>query len=311
MTRLGDTRRSREERGVVRATRWRLLASLIAACLLSNTTGAATNAPAPSAPLADEDGDKKNGDKKNGDKKDGEGKSKSEVHGSPAEKYVKEKLESFLSPTSIQWLEDGRCKMKFDFSKKDGSHETIFSRPIGARAKDTFRWTSQGEEFVIGGIPGIRVSDKGAVLLRAWYVDNVEAEIEYRQYINLARRHVMAVIFQNEKGSAVGANFGNQCAMFSKGSLRKKTNEKVKNVVFNATAKFKLKVEDGVFEAHRDKYLSSRQKYKPKSFPRGQIGFLWGGSLAGIVGSFEVTGKIDYEFMEKEMKKRRSRRRRR
>ena len=78
--------------------------------------------------------------------------------------------------------------------------------------------------------------------LKAWFKDNVEAEITYRQYINHSKRHLLALVFQNEKGSAIGTNYGNQYAIFSKGRLRKKAGAKVKGVPFDNTAKFKKKV---------------------------------------------------------------------
>ena len=272
-----------------------------------------------------EDGEKKDPEKKDPEKKDGEepdpekkdgddsddadGKGKTKVFDTPEEGVVREKLPGFLNPSTLEWHEDGRVTMAFELGKKSGDHEDIFSTPVGAKSSDTFRWSVDQEDFVVGGIPGIRISDKGMVMLRAWYTGEVEAEIEYRQYINQEKRHIVAVLFQNEKGLALGSIFGNQCAMFSKGKIRNRTKEPIKGVVFDATARIKLTAKDGGFEAHRDGYLSSKQKYKPESFERGQIGILWDGSIAGIVGNIKVTGKLDYKKMKEEIETRRPRRR--
>jgi hypothetical protein len=249
-------------------------------------------------------------EKKDGEESEGEDGKKKPKPQTPEEAYVQENIESYFSPTSLEWLEDGRVHLVFDFSTKSVEHEDIFTLPVGARMKDVFRWTVEQEESVIGGIPGIRVSDAGSAFLRLWFSDNVEAEIEFRQYINHEPRHLMAVVFQNDKGAGIGTNYGNQCATFSKGKLAKKSGEEVKKVVFDGTAKLKLKVKDGEFEALRENYLSAKTKYSPKSFSSGQVGFAWGGRQAGIIGKLEISGKLDYAKTRDEMKKKRSTRRR-
>ena len=236
---------------------------------------------------------------------DGPADSRTRVFDSAEEKYVYENIAGFLSPSSIRWLEDGRVEMFFDLRRKSAAHDDIFSTPVGNKNKDRFRWSHRDEEIVIGGIPGIRLSDAGAVVLRAWYVDDVEAEIQYRQYINQSKRHVLGVMFQNEKGKALGTNYGDQVAMFSKGRIGKRSGQKIKPMSFNATARFRISMKDGVIETHRDGYLASKARYKPKSFPRGQIGIVWGGSQSGTVGSIKVTGKLDYVKMKSEMRRKR------
>ena len=60
----------------------------------------------------------------------------------------------------------------------------------------------------------------------------------------------------------------------------------------------------GTFEAHRDGRKLSSLEYPEKRFSSGKIGFLWGGNIAGTIGSLEVTGRIDTEKMAKELSKR-------
>ena len=228
----------------------------------------------------------------------------------PDRDLVRAKLEEFLAPQSFQWLDGDRVSMTFDFREKDEAQTASFTKPIGSTDRDKFRWTFSQEELVIGGEPGIRLSDRGIVFLQAVFKNDVTAQMEYRQHVNFnPTRHVAALIYGSPK-MALGANFGSQTAFFRRG-LKTKPAGKPDPVGFDAVAKIGLTVKPETFNGVRNRRTTKSRKYKGKSYETGQIGILWAGSLAAIVPSLTVEGTIDYKETAKLMKKKRSRSRRR
>ena len=259
--------------------------------------------------------EKTDSDEKKGSsgKKKGRGKNKdgrkTEVK-DPDRDLVRAKLEEFLAPQSFRWLDGDRVSMTFDFREKDEAQTGSFTKPIGSTDRDKFRWTFRQEEFVIGGEPGIRLSDRGIVFLQAVFKNDVTAQMEYRQFVNFhPTRHVAALIYGSPK-MALGANFGSQTAFFRRG-LKTKPVGKPDAVAFDAVAKIGLTVKPETFNGIRNRRTTKSRKYKGKSYETGQIGILWAGSLAAIVPSLTIEGTIDYEETAKLMKKKRPKSRRR
>lgn len=256
----------------------------------------------------DDDDEESSGKKKGSskDEKKSSGDSKT-VADDPDMQFVKENLKEFLSPTSLRYLDDGRVELEFNFAEKSESHKNIFHIPIGDRLKDSFRWTIEDEEWVVGGEAGIRLSNKGIALLNVWFEDEVEAEVNYLQHINWTNRHTAAVIYAAKSGRCLGSNFGSQAALFSSGRMTKAIGEP-QSVSFNSGAKIKLVVKEGTFEAHRNGRKKSELPYSQRSYASGRVGVLWSGSLSATVTSLTITGRIDYkttaELIRKETKKR-------
>jgi hypothetical protein len=224
---------------------------------------------------------------------------------SPDEAFVKEKLKDVLSPTTIAFLPDGRAHLVFDFGQKIEDHATIFTPNVRGSFKDVFRWTKRDEEVVVGGEPGLRLSDRGMALLNCWFTDDVEAEIVYLQYVPHTDKLIAAVVFANDQGKSIGSNFGTQCATFAQGRAASQQG-KLEAITFNTSARIKLVVKDGFFQAHRDGREKAKMKYTKKSFASGRLGFLWGGSTASTVTRLEIKGKLDTTRMAKEIRKRKS-----
>jgi len=224
---------------------------------------------------------------------------------SPDAAFVKEKLKEVLFPTSVQFLEDGRVHLVFDFGDKTEDHTGIFTPKVGGGLKDVFRWTKREEEMVVGGDPGLRLSDRGTAMLNCWFVDDVEAEIEYLQHVPHTEKLIAALIFANDQGKAMGSNFGTQCAMFAQGRPSAQQGQ-LAPIPFNSKAKIKLVVKDGEFQAYRDGRARTKMKYPKKSFTSGRIGFQWGGSTASTVPRLEIKGKLDNARMAKEIRKKKS-----
>jgi hypothetical protein len=250
---------------------------------------------------------KKDAEKGKPSGEDGEETPKAEAKGKTAVEdadapFVKEQLKEALHPTKLEFLPDGRVLMDFELGQKVEDHGGIFSMAVGSQLQDVFRWTRSDEERVVGGDPGLRVSDKGMALLKAWFQDDVEVEMQFLQHINFDPRQIAALVFVNAKGAGIGSNYGSQCAQFSAGRMGKATG-KPTAVAYNNSARIKLVVKDGVFEAHRDGKPVSKMKYAAKSFPSGQIGIVWGGSISGTITKLTVTGRLDNARMAKDLRK--------
>jgi hypothetical protein len=256
----------------------------------------------------DDDGDDEKPEKDEPEKKGDEGSDGDSGTTSgltPQQKDLKERLESYLHPTSLGLLPDGRIKLQFDFKEKKEEHQAIFTRKFGAGMKDPFRWTIREEEFVVGGEPGLRISDKGMALIDLWVIDDVEAEMDLLQHINHTPNHIAAVVYAPEKANWIGSNYGSQCALFDKTGRAGKRVGKSDPVIFNNTGKIKLVVRGGAFEAHRQGRKKTEMKYSPaKNYVSGRIGFVWGGSVACTITGLTITGKLDHKATMALLKKR-------
>lgn len=221
---------------------------------------------------------------------------------SPDEAFVKENLKDILAPTTIKFLDDGRVHMTFDLKAKSEDHSAIFTPVVGGRLKDRFRWSIDDEEWVVGGEAGLRVSDQGMAVMNCWYTDDVEVEVQMLQHIAHTQKHIMAIIFCNDHGKAIGTNYGCQVANFVQGrpaGFRGKSDP----ITFEAVAKVKLVVRGGECQGFRENRPREKMKYGKKSFASGRVGFAWGGSIAGTISNLEIKGKLDYARMAKEMRR--------
>ena len=213
-------------------------------------------------------------------------------------------LEKELKPTSLEYRVDGRYEMLYDFNPKRSGHTEIFTRKIGERNNDKFRWTLPEEECRKYRVPGLRISDKGMALLRVWWEDDVEVEVRFRQYVTMNPRNVFAVVFNNKSNAAVGSNYGSQCALFSRGRLIKRTKTRIQKVYHNQYNLIGLNVRAGEFAACREGAVTGRGKYPEGKFQSGRVGFFWGGTMAGVIESLKITGRIDYQSTLEGLKKR-------
>jgi len=214
-------------------------------------------------------------------------------------------IEKELSPTLLNFRRDGRYEMLYDFNRKSAGHSDIFTRKIGKRGNDKFRWSLRDEECVNHQVPGLRISDKGMVLLRVWWEDDVEVEVKFRQYVTMNSRNVFAVVFNNKSNAAVGSNYGNQCVLFSRGRLIKRAKARIEKIHYNQSSSIGLHVRSGQFTASRDGTVSSRGKYPESKFESGRVGFFWSGAMAGVIESLKITGRLDYERTLKDFSRRR------
>ena len=222
----------------------------------------------------------------------------SSTTGAPGEKaldFFQSVLKKELKPTLLKHLDDGRFEMFYDFNRKNAGQSDSFTRKIGKRNNDKFRWTLPEEECRKYGVPGLRISDKGLVLLRVWWEDDVEVEARFRQYVTMNSRKVFAIVFNNKSNAAVGSNYGSQCALFSRGRMIKRTKDELHTVYYNQRNSVGLNVRSGQFAACRDGIVASRGKYPESKFQSGRVGFFWNGAMAGVVESLKITGRIDYE----------------
>jgi hypothetical protein len=205
----------------------------------------------------------------------------------------------------VEFLKDGRVKLIFDFREKKEDHVDIFTPKVGAGYSSPFRWSLSDEEHwsaADGNDIGLRVSNTGMALLNCWFVDDLEAEMTFLNRVTFNQRMYTALIFANDKGSGIGSNLGSQCARFANG---KPSGAKgaLEAVINDASAKFKLVVRNGNFEAQRNGRSRQSMTYAPKSFSSGRLGFTWGGNIMGFISNLEIVGRIDSKKMSKIMQK--------
>jgi hypothetical protein len=227
------------------------------------------------------------------------------------ESYVRDKLAGLLHPTNIEFLDDGRVRLEFNFLEKTPDHGTIFKPAVSEEANSPFRWTLRGEEkfvyFKDGTTQrrqgGLRVADRGAALLKCWFLDDVEVAISYINSTTYDPRQNLAVLFQAESGKGLGCNFGTQCALYSAAGARGTSRGQPRALPMADVATLKLVVRNGTFESHLAGRRLETMSYKQRDYASGRVGFLWSGNVAGIITMLEVTGKLDVKKMARDLRK--------
>lgn len=257
-------------------------------------------------------------DEKEGAEKDGDAGDPAKTKATPSdpdEAYVREHLEEYLSPTTIEFKDDGRAHLVFNFGQKNESQSTSFTPNISASATSIFRWALEGE-FIMdswgraGGkdvgvaTEGLRISNAGMAHLNLVFKDDVEAQISYGQCVVSTTKQTIAVVYTNASGNSLGSNFGTQCAFFSRGRLSKVSGD-IKLIASETETLLKLVVKDGKFSAWREGREKSSLAYSPKTYSSGQVGIIWGGGIASFLHRLEVAGSIDYKKTAALMKKKR------
>ena len=226
------------------------------------------------------------------------------------EEYVRANLEKHLSPTKIEWLPDGRVKLTIDFSEKKEEHVGIFTPNISKVTNSTFRWSLPYEYTYWGRSTttdvssyygALRVSQSGMAHLNAWFTDDIEAEMWFANGASTTSRQTIALVFSSGSKS-IGSNWGTMAATFQGGAL-KGGKGAVENAPSDTNVKIKLVIRNGTFEAYRDGKMRQSEKYSPKSYASGKLGFIWGGNLAGFIYKLEITARPDAKKMAELLKK--------
>ena len=219
-------------------------------------------------------------------------------------KFLKKHLKGYLNASKIEFLKGERIKISYEFRRKNSDIEKLFTPPMGHGIKAKFRWTQNDEDFFNGGA-GIRISDRGMAMLNCWFTDQIDAQVTIHNHVNHSARMVVALTYTNDKGLALGSNFGTQCAILSKGRVGKRSRTKVSPIPYNAKGILRLTVKDGEFSAFRGagRTPKATMKYKTKSFASGRVGVVWSGSIAATMTRLEITGKVDMDKMTKVIKK--------
>lgn len=218
----------------------------------------------------------------------------------PDYQFIKESLKDFIHG-KITFDKKGAVTIVYDFSKKDEEFQDDFRPPISAKVAALFRWSIHEEDWYTD--PGIRISDRGASFLNLWFKDDFEATMELQNAIGWTKGQIAAVVFQNKGGSAIGNNFGGQCAVFKNGAFSGGVPPVTDQLPFKDKAKCTLKVKGGTYEALRNGKARKTAKYAEKSFGSGRIGFIWGGKVAGVINSLTIKGTLDCPATVKDMKK--------
>ena len=228
------------------------------------------------------------------------------------EEYVRDNLKSYLNPTEMEVLDDGRVRLVFDLTLKGHEQDVAFTPNISSVLDNNFRWTIKGEEDwkTYSGsssskdyptLAGIKATNAGLALINCWFVDEVEMEADFALIATFSRTNTFALVYSTEAQQALGANAGTQCITFKKGKPLK-TQGTVEPLLFRNASKLVLKVKGGTFESVKDKRSRQKMKYDPKEYASGRVGFLWSGGVGGIISRLEIVGKVDWKRMAKELR---------
>lgn len=229
------------------------------------------------------------------------------------EEYVRANLEKHLSPTKMEWLPDGRVKLLFDLTAKKEEHGDIFSPRVSKEVNSTFRWSLRNEyagyygraidDELTSYYGALRISQDGAAHLNAWFTDDIEAEMWFANGTSTSNRQTIALVFSTGNGTkSIGSNWGTMAATFQ-GRGIKSGKGTVENAAMDTTLKVKLVVRNGIYEAYRDGKLRQSDKYVPKNYTSGKVGFIWGGNVAGFIYKLEITGRPDAKKMAELLRK--------
>lgn len=210
--------------------------------------------------------------------------------------FVKENLKSILHG-DIKFYDDGTVTINYDLRARREEHQNDFKPPIATGTNDVFRWSLPSEYY------GVRISGRGASFLNIWFIDDLEAAIDFIQGTSWTKTQIAALAFQSKNGNAIGCNFGTQCATFSGGNFKGGAPAAPDPLMIDQSAKFGLRVKGGTFESFKNDRSKKTSKYPSKSFTSGRIGFIWGGGMAGTIRSLAIKGKIDYTATAKEIRK--------
>ena len=245
--------------------------------------------------------------------KEGDAPAETEKKLSIDEEYVRAKLESRLSPTSIQFQDDGTVRLTFDFEAKTEGQEEAFQPRISKNQNDVFRWTNREDEYWLNSsslyaprdadfMKGLKVSNAGAAHLDVWFTEEVDAEICYVSGVNSSKKQLAAVVFTNGSQKSIGSDHGTQCLTLSKGKPQKVAKGTAEPLSVHTLARFRLVVKDGSYEAWRDGKKKATSEYKKEDFGSGRVGIVWSG-IGSFVSRLEVTGKLDYKKVAADLRK--------
>jgi hypothetical protein len=229
------------------------------------------------------------------------------------EAYVRAKLESRLSPTSIQFFDDGTVRLTFDFESKTEGQEEAFQPKISKNQNAVFRWTNREDEYWVNSsstyaprdadfMKGLKVSNAGAAHLDVWFTEEVDAEICYVSAVNSSKKQLAAVVFTNGSQKSIGSDHGTQCLTLLKGKPQKVAKGAAEPLSVHTLARFKLVVKNGSYEAWRDGKKKATSEYKKEDFGSGRIGIVWSG-IGSFISRLEVTGKLDYKKVAADLRK--------
>jgi hypothetical protein len=209
--------------------------------------------------------------------------------------YVQENLKPLLNADKLEFDQDGGVTIEYDFSKKKQEHMEVFEPPISSKLQSNFRYTTGREEHMdYFEMEGIKIANQGRAVLKCWFLDDVEAEVEYIGRGSFTPGHVFALCFSDAKNTkALGANLGSQCVTLN-GGVPAGKRQGTADPIPNATrVKVKLVVRGGKFEAYKSDRKLATMEYKPADFKTGQIGFAWCGKIAGSVTYLKIKGRLD------------------
>lgn len=206
-----------------------------------------------------------------------------------------ERILDLFQATEEKVSPDGTVELTYDFENEDRSlGDDWFPSPSERGA--IVRWSRNYEGISEGVSGGIIISDSGQWFHEAVWQPDVRVEATYVSFLGGSRGDMVAAVFAWGKKlrQRVGSNLGSQLVRIS-GTKAVGGSGKAPVICYEEHKKFGFELKDGLFSSllnGRAKHQSDSKKLL-KNLAAGQVGFVWRGTINGILPKLKITGKID------------------
>ncbi len=209
-----------------------------------------------------------------------------------------ERVLDLFQATTEKISPDGTLELTYDFEEEDRSlGDDWFPSPAVRSA--TVRWSRYHEGISEGVSGGIIISDSGQWFHDAVWQPDVRVDATYVSFLGGSRGDMVSAVFAWGKKlrQRVGSNLGTQLVRIS-GTKAVGGMGKAPLICYDEHTKFGFELKDGRFSSMLNGYAKHQSDSKKllKNLEAGQVGFIWRGTINGIVPKLKITGKIDFAW---------------
>lgn len=201
-----------------------------------------------------------------------------------------------LSPTGLFVVE-------YNFMQKNTMDGEDWSPAVNDPSpdfRDRIRWTLRQEEVVVGGMVGVRVSDRGVWRHNVKLKAPISLDLRYFPTNQYRASNILALAWFDEKGKGVATNMGLQTGLVKGGRFTG-----AKGSLFEISClqsyRIRLNVTESSFSGNHDRSPTPSRKV-PKKMTSGFAGILFANEIAGTLQSIRISGKLDLEWARKNLK---------
>ena len=206
-----------------------------------------------------------------------------------------ERILDLFQATREKISPDGTLELTYDFETEDRSlGDDWFPSPAVRSAQ--VRWSRNHEGFSEGVSGGVIISDSGQWFHDAVWQPDVRVDATYVSFLGGSRGDMVSAVFAWGKSlrQRVGSNLGTQLVRIS-GTKAVGGMGKAPVICYEEHTKFGFELKNGSFSSLLNGYAKHQSDSKKllKNLDTGQVGFIWRGTINGIVPKLKITGKID------------------